>query len=243
MKSALTQIFALSFFLSVCATVTLSFVPLFLPRFFLSWFWRIYSTSSTLTFRLFVLFLFFSLPPDENVAVSRPADVLGRWTELTCFPSQSSLLWGKKQGRISLQCGWSSCSETGFEICSFVVGASQRLVPALQPGHGWFVCSLGLVLFLLGSIWIRMMPIEWLRQKESSTKGQRSWIWTRDKPGEEWKEMQGGRPQWNNSPYNRFDILYLPEDSKHCVIIYKWLPPPQQKDSAGLCFSTQLQTE
>lgn len=28
---------------------------------------------------------------------------------------------------------------------------------------------------------------------------------------------------WNNSPYNRFDILYMAEDSKHCVIIYKWL--------------------
>lgn len=138
-----------------------------------------------------------------------------------------------------LKWGWSSLSETGFRVCRLVSGASQRLVPALQPGHTWFVCSLGLVLFLLRPIWIRMMPIEWLRQKESSTKGQRSWIWTRDKPGEEWKEVQGEQPQWNNSPYNRFDILYMPEDSKHCVIIYKWLSPPllQQKDSAGLCWA------
>lgn len=137
---------------------------------------------------------------------------------------------------------------------------SSKRIPDLQPGlteacagpaagHRWFVCSLSWVLFLLGPIWMRMQPIEWLRQKESSTKGQRSWIWAKDKPGEEWKEVQGGRPQWNNSPYNGFDILYMPEDSKHCVIIYKWLPPPscrikRQKVSAGLCFSsTELQTE
>lgn len=37
------------------------------------------------------------------------------------------------------------------------------------------------------------------------------------------RERRGA--QWNNSPYNRFDISYMPEDSKHCVIIYKWLCP------------------
>lgn len=132
--------------------------------------------------------------------------------------------------------------EEDLRLCRRVVGASQRLVPALQPRETWFVCSLGWVLFLLGPIWIRKTPIEWLRQKESSTKGQRSWIWMRDKPGEEWKEVQGGRPQWNNSPYNRFDILYMPEDSKHCVIIYKWLSPLSgpKKAAERLCRSLLL---
>lgn len=119
--------------------------------------------------------------------------------------------------------------------------ASRRLVPALQPGADDLCAAWAGFCSCWGPIWMRMLPIEWLRQKESSTKGQRSWIWAKDKPGQEWKEVQGGRPQWNNSPYNGFDILYMPEDSKHCVIIYKWLPPLlQNKAAERLCRSLLL---
>lgn len=105
--------------------------------------------------------------------------------------------------------------------------ASRRLAPALRPrrddlwaGCLWF-CS-------RWAIWMRMRPIEWRRQKGRGTKEPRSWIWTKDKLRDEWKEEQGGRPQWNNPPSNGFDILYMPADSKHCVIIYKWAPPSRK---------------
>lgn len=83
-----------------------------------------------------------------------------------------------------------------------------------SPRSGGHDLCPALVLFPLGHL-NKKGPMERLRQKESSTKDLELDL------DQGPRGLKGRAPQWNNPPYNRFDILYMPEDSKHCVIIYK----------------------